>query len=146
MAGRVRSLHRALRDRDALAGYLPFQAPPWLGRRLSFMSELGVRYILRKYPAHTDATTLEANMARALDELRDHLGEREFFVGDAPTAADLAAAGALQFVLPMSARTLPMTPQSAKAWTEPALSVAFRDLLTWRDGFIDACERAVYGD
>ena len=48
MAGRVRSLHRALRDRDALAGYLPFQAPPWLGRRLSFMSELGVRYILRK--------------------------------------------------------------------------------------------------
>ena len=85
-------------------------------------------------------------MARALDELRDHLGEREFFVGDAPTAADLAAAGALQFVLPMSARTLPMTPQGAKAWTEPTLSMLFADLLQWRDAFIAHCERAVYGD
>lgn len=143
-AGRVRSLHRALRDREALTGYLPFQAPPWLGPRLSFISEVGVRHILRKYPTADDATTLEANMAQALDELRELLGARTFFIGDAPTAADLAAAGALQFVSPMKARTLPMNPASARAWTETGLSAAFTDLLAWRDAFIDHCERVVY--
>jgi glutathione S-transferase len=72
-------------------------------------------------------------MERALEELREGLAGGDYLVADQLTYADIAMATSLQFVAPVDERYIRLGRASRKAWSEPALSARYADLVAWRD-------------
>lgn len=132
-AGRTRTTRRIVASDAAIAENIPFNLPSPMDQALLPLTVVGAKYILGKYDAGHDDTTLEAQMAVGLEALHDLLAGRDWFVGDHITAADLAAVSALQVVQPMDERYVQLGEANQLCWRDPRLSDAFSDLIAWRD-------------
>ena len=127
-SGRAMLLPRMSASREALREQAPAFVPA--GAAL-----LGIRHLMRKYGirAGEDARH-EAESRRALDQLRAALADgREHLLGERFSYADITAAAALQFVLPVDGRYISLGKATREAWTHPRLAADYPDLLAWRD-------------
>lgn len=132
-AGRARTAARTLESPRALQEALP---PPlrMLGPAGLPIAKLGARFLQRKYRA--DSRSLEDHERTMDDELaalRSTLGERDYFVDDAFSFADVAVASAMQFVAPIAFSGMRLGEATRAAWTEIDLARRYDDLVAWRD-------------
>jgi glutathione S-transferase len=137
-AGRCLSLHRMLKDDDALREMVPKPLRGVLGGVGPKVAALGIRRTLSKYGAHrVDVKTHETNLIAALEALRAALasapaaGEPKTLMGRF-TFADIAMTQALGFVEPPKFG-LRIGTASRRTFTDPVLRERFSDLISWRD-------------
>jgi glutathione S-transferase len=135
VAGRALLLMRMLAQPAALREQLPPAVPPWLRPRLAAVGAFGVRCLARKYGVEPGAHSQhDAACHRALDALRDGLRHTDTHLVEGRLSfADIAMATALQFILPVADRFMPLGPATRVAWTHAALVADYPDLLAWRD-------------
>jgi glutathione S-transferase len=132
-AGRLRTTHAVLADRDALTASLP---PPIarLGAVGRAIGRDASRRLLRKYgPLGGDSP--EA-WSEALSSYADQLWQAVSDAGGdhllgVPSYADLAAAVGLSFVLPDPAA--PISRRARGAWIHDEVASRHAELLAWRD-------------
>ena len=112
-------------------------APPFarsLGPVAGMLASTGVSYIVRKYGLRAESVDdYRERMREVLLELRAGLGGGRDYLLDGLSYADIAMAAALQFVEPVADRYIRLGPATREAWTEPALSKEFGDVLEWRN-------------
>jgi glutathione S-transferase len=119
-AGRALMLARMLRSPAALREQVPPFAPSFLKASLA---EQGVRFIVKKHAVPLgDDVRLEADIRRALSELRRALDGKLHLAGEALSYADVTMACALQFILPVDDRYIRLGPATRDVWTHRALA------------------------
>jgi glutathione S-transferase len=135
VAGRAMLLGRMRASPAALREQLPPLVPRSLRGVLSPVAAMGVRHLVRKYdvrhgddPHHEDATRAALDLVRAA-----RADGRPFLAGDTFSYADVSMAVALQFVLPVAERYIPLGPATREVWTHHGLAAEYPDLLAWRD-------------
>lgn len=140
-AGRVLSLHRTLKDPEALKELVPRGMRNALGAVAARVGELGVRRTLAKYGVEGQSVTERALAVRAcLDELRAGLAKSKSSgktLFGAFTFADIAATQMLAFVTP-PAFGLRLGKASRRGFTDPDLARDYADLVAWRDALYEA--------
>jgi glutathione S-transferase len=130
VAGRALLLQRLLASREALREQLPPALPSGWRPGLEGVAAFGVRYLMKKYGVEPQETARHESACRdALTALRGGLqaGDAHLIEGQL-SFADIAMATALQFILPVAERWMPLGPA-----THPALAADHADLLAWRD-------------
>lgn len=133
-SGRALLLGRLAKSREALREQLPPYVPRALRGALTPLASSAVSYLARKYGVRpADEAHREARARAALDELRASLHGHRDYVLDRFSFADITMATALQFILPVAERWIPLGPATRKAWTHDALAADYADLLAWRD-------------
>lgn len=126
---------RILKEPEAQMEVLPAFIPSILRRGLRFLTYLGGWYIEKEFKIRRKTLkAYEEDYRLVLEEFRRRLhGEGGSYLLGHFTYADIAAALALQGVEPVRHPTLPLGEAFRRAWTHPALSAKYKDLLTWRD-------------
>ena len=142
-AGRVLVTANIAADAGALRAALPGFVPGALRGVMAPVARLGVALLRRKYGAAADTrAAAEEKLVAALEPVRDALaGGRRYLCGDAFSYADVTMAVALQPVLPVAERFVPLAPATRRAWTNEALAQRFADLLAWRDAVYEGHRR-----
>jgi glutathione S-transferase len=142
-AGRVLVTGNIAADSAALRAALPPCLPRAVRGAMAPVARLGVALLRRKYGASAETrAAAEEKLAAALDPLRDALADgRRYLCGGAFSYADVAMAVALQPVVPVAERFVPLAPATRRAWTNEGLAQRFADLLTWRDGIYERHRR-----
>jgi glutathione S-transferase len=143
-AGRVLSLHRVLKDDEALLEMVP-RGLRGLGPLAIAIAAGGVKRTLRKWGRsdRVDPTAAEASLVRVLDELRSALAasrDKRTLFGEL-SFADIAIAQVLAFVEPPPSG-LRIGPANRRCFTDPGIKERYADLVAWRDALYDA-HRAV---
>lgn len=136
-AGRALAGLRVLADPEAIAGSVPAHL-----RRLGPVARLAAgdtwKRILRKYdPQQQPASVHREALIAALDAIGERI--QGAYVGRTFGYADIAAASALDFVVPW--QEAPLEPAVRRAWTDPELAERFHALVLWRDT-LRSCHRS----
>jgi len=112
--------------------------PPLLGPLRPLLRPVtrhGTRWFGRKYNVAIDDDAIAAATAavrQALLTLRAALAGKRCLL-DEFSYADIVAALILQSATPVKHAAFPLLPATRAAWTSPALTAEFSDLLAWRD-------------
>lgn len=134
VAGRAMLLTRLLSQPLALREQLPPAVPLSMRPWLTGVAAFGVRFLMRKHGVEPGLQH-ETVSRRVLDELRmARRRSEEHLIDGGLSFADIAMATALQFVLPVADRYMPLGRATREAWTYAALATEYPDLLAWRDG------------
>jgi len=143
IAGRALLLPRMLANDAALEEQLPPFVPRALRGVLRPIAKGGVKHVVRKYETTAIASVEHMSRSRRLlDELRQALSTAPRLVDARFSYADITAAAALQFVLPVADRFIGLGPATRAAWTNDELAREYADVLAWRDDLYGA-ERSV---
>jgi glutathione S-transferase len=133
-AGRALVVAAMLRSPEALDEGLPPAVPALVRRALRPVGRYGMRWFARKYGlALDDAAGSEGGLREGLDALRGALRGGSPHLLGAFSYADIAMATLLQGIAPVEGGHIPLGPATRRAWTRPALSAEYADLVRWRD-------------
>ncbi|MBI5518157.1 MAG: glutathione S-transferase [Deltaproteobacteria bacterium] len=131
-AGRALLLRRMAHDPLALQEAVP--APRALRSRLEPVARLGTWYLTSKYAiADRDEALDDRTLREGVKALTEALSRGDHLAGDGFTFADLAMCTAMQFVLPVDDRYIPLGPATRRCWTYSHLADEATAALAWRD-------------
>lgn len=137
-AGRILATERVRGDDAALRELLPPPAAK-LRRVGGALGRGGATWLLRRARTEAESGDPRAMLRADLDRARDALAAGSgHVVPGGLTYADLALAGALQFIEPVSERYLRLGEANRRAWRDPELADQYGDLIAWRDRLYDA--------
>lgn len=130
---RKRVVRNTLGDPEALREAAESSIPKPIAGFFRPVAAMGVRFFSRKYgfSLQDDGQELEAATA-LLEALREQLGDGPY-MADEFSVIDIMAATYLQGISPVDGRFIPLKPATRKAWSHPALTLSFGDLIAWRD-------------
>jgi glutathione S-transferase len=136
-AGRTLITARMLASDGALDESLP-SAIPKFARVLSRpVTRYGMRWFARKYAIRVEDVPARTEDLRAyLLDLRAALAGAAHLLG-AFTYADIVVTAALQAIVPVADRWLPLGPATRRVWTNEPLAAEFADLIAWRDALYE---------
>ncbi|MBU0917772.1 MAG: glutathione S-transferase N-terminal domain-containing protein [Gammaproteobacteria bacterium] len=142
-AGRALMMTRMLTDRAGQMAALPPGLPAAIRGPMSFMARNTAKHLSQKYGFRfEDGERHQATVLRCLELVRCQLNAK---ASSGLTSllsrfsyADVSVSSALQLVLPVSPRFVPIHPDTASLWTLRDAARLFPDVLAWRDQIFDA--------
>ena len=133
-ANRIIATDATAHNEDAKRDNLPDFIPEFAKNVLTPLADLGIAYLGMKYDFRHSIIAEEKKKTReVLNKVRKALAGKKF-IYDHFTYADIAAAGALNFVRPPSDHYVHLKPAMRDTFTQNDLANEFADLLEWRDG------------
>jgi len=132
---RALTIFRIRKDKDAQLEALPSFIPQFAKPGLRWMAAVGIRYIVNEFGVGRKTQTgYEEDYREVLEAFRKQraAGGGEYLLGTF-SYADIAAALALQGVVPVRHPTIPMGPATRRIWGHPQLETEYSDLVAWRD-------------
>lgn len=132
-ANRVIATEATSHNENAKRENLPDFIPEFARNVLTPLADLGVAYLGMKYDFRHAIIAEEKKKTReVLNKIRKALNGKRF-IYDHFTFADIAAAGTLSFVRPVSDKYVPLKPAMREVFTQNDLANEFADLVEWRD-------------
>jgi glutathione S-transferase len=135
--GRARVLAALLDNHEALAEAAPLAGVRPLRPLMAKLAAGAVRRLQRKYRAAARPDDDARIVRPVIRDLETAIGAGTYLVGGAFSFADIAAACAVQFILPVDPAHIRLGPASRRAWTWDAMIEASSPLIAWRDRIYD---------
>jgi glutathione S-transferase len=135
--GRSRVLAALLEDREALAEAAPLAGIRPLRPLMANLAATAVRRLQHKYRATVRPDDDARIVGPVIRDLEAAIGANTYLVGGAFSFADIAAACAVQFILPVDPAHIRLGPATRRAWTWNAMIEASSPLIAWRDRIYD---------
>jgi glutathione S-transferase len=132
--GRSRVLAALLDDREALAEAAPLAGVRPL--RPLMAGPAAERRLQRKYRSGQPDAAARI-VGPVIRDLEAAIGRGPYLVGGAFSFADIAAACAVQFILPVDAVHVRLAPQTRRVWTWNEMLESSSLLIAWRDWIYD---------